>query len=133
MRIAVLIFSILISTFVFGQKTKVRLKHADRAKGTKINGEDVNKLYGKVHLQKDDVDFYLPDISYDKNKKIVHVKIEVYLADKGPNDPYPFLEFKVDFLRGEYTLIDGISQITDIFTDIDDLKYQIEELIEKQY
>lgn len=58
MRIAVLIFSILISTFVFGQKTKVRLKHADRAKGTKINGEDVNKLYGKVHLQKDDVDFY---------------------------------------------------------------------------
>ena len=44
-----------------------------------------------------------------------------------------FLDFKVDFNAKELISIDGISQYIDTFSDINDLKYAIEELIEKQY
>ena len=58
MRIVLIVFILLVSFEVTAQKSKVRLKHANRVKGTIINGESVNKLYGKVHLKKDNVDFY---------------------------------------------------------------------------
>lgn len=82
---------------------------------------------------KDDEDYYEHDITFDDSKKIVNVKIEVILTKDGPNNPYPFLDFKVDFNAKELISIDGISQDIDTFSDINDLKYAIEELIEKQY
>ena len=43
-----------------------------------------------------------------------------------------FLDFKVDFKAKELISTDFISQYIDTFSDINDLKYEIEELIEKQ-
>ena len=43
-----------------------------------------------------------------------------------------FLDFKVDFNAKELISTDCISQYIDTFSDINDLKYEIEELIEKQ-
>ena len=46
-----------------------------------------------------------------------------------------FLDYKVDFNGKELISIDGIFQDIDIdtFSNINNLKYAIEELIEKQY
>ena len=82
---------------------------------------------------KDDEDYYEHDIFFDDNKNIANVKIEVILTEEGPNKPYPFLNFNVDFNNNELTSILGISQEKETFSDINDLKYAIEELIEKQY
>ena len=58
MRGSFFVLMVLMTIISFSQKTRVNLKHADRATGTTIKGEAVNKLYGRVHLQKDNVDFF---------------------------------------------------------------------------
>ncbi len=58
MRVFLFVVMVLVTISSFSQKTRVNLKHADRATGTTIRGEAVNKLYGRVHLQKDNVDFF---------------------------------------------------------------------------
>ncbi len=40
------------------KKAKIKIIHADRGTGGELRGEPVNKLYGRVHLQRGDVDFY---------------------------------------------------------------------------
>tara|TARA_B100000809_G_C15095430_1_gene514808 strand:- start:114 stop:1778 length:1665 start_codon:yes stop_codon:yes gene_type:complete len=78
----ILVINILFLTLSFGYSQKkggVKVIKTKRAKGMVIDGESVTKLYGDVHLRKDDVDFFCDSaIRYEKKHDFVaygHVKM----------------------------------------------------------
>ena len=79
MRTLSIIFLFIVSISYAQKKSKVKLLHADRGTGGTVDGQPVNKLYGKVHLKKDNVHFYCDSaIRFVKKSDFIgygHVKI----------------------------------------------------------
>jgi len=80
-RLILLINILFLTAFSVSAQKKggVKIIKTRRAKGMVINGESVTKLYGDVHLQKDDVDFFCDSaVRYEKKQDFIaygHVKM----------------------------------------------------------